>query len=95
MAAALLGVGLTGAPRVNGRAHAIYSEGLVPAGQLAGVRAGALQAQRDLANLALARTTPPARTCRRAWPTDDTALDELRAEVRAGRDHDRSSSGPS
>ncbi|WP_432544063.1 methyl-accepting chemotaxis protein [Kineococcus sp. SYSU DK002] len=70
MAAALLGVGLTGASSVNDRAHAIYAEDLVPSGQLAGIRAGAVEAQRDLANLALAQ--------------DDAARADLQARLTAG-----------
>ena len=77
MAAALLGVGLTGTAAVNGRAHAIYTEDLVPAGQLAGIRAGAVQAQRDLANLALAQDDAARTDLQARLADDDAALDGL------------------
>ena len=80
MAGGLLAVGLTGASGVNDRAHAIYSEGLVPETQLAGVRASALQAQRDLANLALASDDAARTDLQARLKTDDTRLDDLVAK---------------
>jgi methyl-accepting chemotaxis protein len=83
MAAALLGVGLTGASAVNDRAHAIYAESLVPAGQLAGIRAGAVEAQRDLANLALAQDDAARADLQARLASDDDALDALVEEFTA------------
>ncbi|WP_432573578.1 methyl-accepting chemotaxis protein [Kineococcus sp. SYSU DK005] len=68
-ATGLLGVGLAGLSDVNARTGEVYAQDLLPAADLADLRASALQAQRDLANLALA--------------DDDAAREDLAARVAA------------
>jgi methyl-accepting chemotaxis protein len=75
VSAALLGVGLSGVARVDDRAQAVYQDGLLPAADLAAVRADALRAQRDLANLALARDDAARTDLQTRITADDRALD--------------------
>ncbi|WP_432498871.1 methyl-accepting chemotaxis protein [Kineococcus auxinigenes] len=69
----LLAVGLGGLSDVSARTGDVYRQDLLPAADLAELRAGALQSQRDLANLALA--------------ADDVARADLTARVQADDEH--------
>ncbi|WP_167586686.1 methyl-accepting chemotaxis protein [Kineococcus rubinsiae] len=75
VAAALLSVGLVGVGEVNSRAQAVYQDGLLPAADLGAVRSQALQAQRDLANLALAQDDAARTDLQARITADDQALD--------------------
>ncbi|NAZ88064.1 methyl-accepting chemotaxis protein [Kineococcus indalonis] len=77
VATGLLGVGLSGLSDVNARTGEVYAQDLVPAADLADLRASALQAQRDLANLALADDAAAREDLTARVAADDEQLDAL------------------
>ncbi|WP_369070536.1 methyl-accepting chemotaxis protein [Kineococcus terrestris] len=81
--AVVLGAGLWGLDGVSGRAAAVYEDALLPAADLAGVRAAALESQRDLANLALAEDEVAVEDLTRRLAAVDGELDALVADLSA------------
>ncbi|GAA0315640.1 methyl-accepting chemotaxis protein [Kineococcus aurantiacus] len=76
MAGALLAVGLQGISDVTSQADAIYNRNLVPAAALGEVRVATMQAQRDLANLALAEDDTARQDLQQRLSADDEAIAE-------------------
>ncbi len=74
MAGGLLAVGLQGISDVTSRADAIYAENLVPGAALGQVRASTMQAQRDLANLALAQDDAARQDLQQRIAADDKSV---------------------
>ncbi|WP_432565255.1 methyl-accepting chemotaxis protein [Kineococcus sp. SYSU DK003] len=81
-AGALLAVGLQGTADVTSRADAIYTENLVPSAALGQVRAATMQAQRDLANLALAADHTARADLQDRLAADDDRIDDRLADFR-------------
>ncbi|WP_432483752.1 methyl-accepting chemotaxis protein [Kineococcus esterisolvens] len=83
VSAALLGVGLGGLADVNARTGEVYERDLLPAADLAELRADVLQSQRDLANLALADDDVARADLAARVHADDERVDELVASYGA------------